>query len=102
MGGKEGGREGGRQGEIEGEREGKKEGGGGDLAGASEEEATDPGNQGHGACAVRDFGLGICERVLHRQSTGPNPLNRRNDFSRPALRLESLNCPFQVALHLHS
>ena len=26
------------------------------------------------------------ERVLHRQPTGPNPLNHRDDLSRPALR----------------
>ena len=31
------------------------------------------------------------ERVLYCQPTGPNPLNHRDDFSRPALRHGSLN-----------
>jgi hypothetical protein len=30
------------------------------------------------------------ERVLNRQTTGPNPLNRRDDFGGPALRHGSL------------
>jgi hypothetical protein len=36
-------------------------------------------------------------RLLYRQLTGPNPLNHRHEFSRPALRHGSLNSPFQVA-----
>ena len=42
------------------------------------------------------------ERLLYRQSTGPNPLSHRDDFARPALRHESLNPLFQVALYLPS
>ena len=37
------------------------------------------------------------EIVLHRQPTGPNSLNHRDDFSRPALRNGSLNSLSQVA-----
>ena len=36
------------------------------------------------------------------QPTGPNPLNHRDDFSRPALRHGSLNSLFQIALYLPS
>jgi len=39
-------------------------------------------------------------RLLHCQSTGPNPLHHRNGFGRPALRHGSSNCLFQVALYL--
>ena len=42
------------------------------------------------------------ERVLYRQLSGLNPFNRRDDFSGPALRHESLNSLFQVALYLPS
>ena len=35
-------------------------------------------------------------------STGPNPLNRRNDFSRPALRHGNLDSLFQIATYLPS
>ena len=42
------------------------------------------------------------ERVLHRKLTGPNPLNHRDDLSRPALRHGSVNSLFQVALYLPS
>ena len=34
---------------------------------------------------------------LHWQPTGPNPLSRRDDFSRPALLHRSLNSLFRVA-----
>ena len=40
------------------------------------------------------------ERVLCREPTGPNPLNRRDDFSRPALRHGGLNSSFQAAWYL--
>ena len=40
------------------------------------------------------------ERVLDRQPIGLNPLNRRDEFSRPALRHGSLNSLFQVASYL--
>ena len=39
------------------------------------------------------------ERVLYRHPTGPNPLNHRDDFSRPALRHGSLNSFFKAAYH---
>jgi len=42
------------------------------------------------------------ERDLYSQPTGPNPLNHRDDFSRPASRHGSLNSLFQVALYLPS
>jgi hypothetical protein len=35
------------------------------------------------------------ESVMDRQPTGPNPLNDRDDFSRPALRHGSLNSLFR-------
>ena len=38
-----------------------------------------------------DFALQHPERVSHEQPTGPNPLDHRDDFSRPALRHASLN-----------
>ena len=38
-------------------------------------------------------------RKIYCQPTGPNPINHRDDFGRPALRHGSLNSPFQVALH---
>ena len=40
------------------------------------------------------------ERVHFRQRTGPNPLNHRDDFSRPALRRDYLNSLLQVAVYL--
>ena len=36
------------------------------------------------------------ESVMDRQPTGPNPLNDRDDFSRPALRHGSFNSLFQL------
>ena len=42
------------------------------------------------------------ERVIHWQLTCPNPLNHRDNFSRPALRHGTLNSRFQVALYLPS
>ncbi len=42
------------------------------------------------------------ERILHWQPTGPNPLDDRNDSSRPALRHGNVDSLFQVALHLPS
>ena len=36
------------------------------------------------------------------QSTGPNPLDDRDDFSRPALRHGNVNSLFQVAVYLPS
>ena len=38
--------------------------------------------------------------IFYWQPTGPNPLNRRDDFSRPALHHRSMNSLFQVALYL--
>ena len=40
--------------------------------------------------------------ILDCQPTGPNPLNDRDDFSRPALCHGSLNSLFQEALYLPS
>ena len=42
------------------------------------------------------------ERVLYSPPTGPNPLHRRDDFRRPALRHGSFNSLFQVAVCLPS
>ena len=42
------------------------------------------------------------DRVLYWQPTGPNPLNRRDDFSSPVLRHLRLNSVLQVALYLPS
>ena len=42
------------------------------------------------------------ERLLDWQPTGPNPLNHRDDFSRPVLCHGRLNSLFQVALYLLS
>ena len=39
---------------------------------------------------------------LSEESTGPNPLDHGDDFSRPALRHGSLNSLFQVASYLPS
>ena len=56
---------------------------------------------GGGDAAGRDLGQ-VRERVPYWQPTGPNPLNHRDDFSRPALRHGSLNFLLQVALYLPS
>jgi len=42
------------------------------------------------------------ERILYWQPTGPNPLDHRDDFSRPALRHGRLNSLFMVAFYLLS
>jgi hypothetical protein len=39
--------------------------------------------------------LAVRERVLYGQLTGLNPLNHRDEFSRPALRHGILNSPVQ-------
>ena len=44
----------------------------------------------------------VLKRARYRQPTGPNPLNTRDDFGKPALRHGSLNSLFQVALYLPS
>ena len=42
---------------------------------------------------------GACsERLVYSQPTDPNPLNHRDDFSRPALRHGSLNSHFPGSL----
>ena len=42
------------------------------------------------------------ERVLYWQPTGPNPLNHRDEFSRPVLRHGTLDSLLQVAWYLPS
>ena len=55
-------------------------------------QALDRSGSGSPACRSSER-----ERVLHWRHTCPNLLNRRDDFSRLALRHGSLNSLFQVA-----
>ena len=52
---------------------------------------------GYASCAGWGSLCAERERVLYGQPTGPNPLNHRDDFSRPALRHGSLHSLFHVA-----